>query len=143
MSDPIWQAYYYAFNQSKIRPFNVFLHSSYYKDLYDLLRKYKRIERQTGKVDMEQFSDAVKHITMYYYWSKCEWEVIISGWPPSSLRTEEIKVDVYDQLALNWDAFINYIWEHRKEFKNPNPRPKKVSENRIPDNSGNEGDNTA
>lgn len=27
------------------------------------------------------------------------------------------KIDVYDQLRLNWNEFIKYIKEHRKEIK--------------------------
>ena len=23
------------------------------------------------------------------------------------------RVDVYDQIMLNWDAFVNYVWEHK------------------------------
>ena len=27
------------------------------------------------------------------------------------------KIDIYDQLQLNWNEFIRYIKEHRKEIK--------------------------
>ena len=27
---------------------------------------------------------------MYYYWAKCEWEVIISAWPPNENAKKEI-----------------------------------------------------
>lgn len=46
---------------------------------------------------------------MYYFWSKCEWEIILSDFPPSK-KFQEKKVDVYEQVMLNWDIFINYVW---------------------------------
>lgn len=52
---------------------------------------------------------------MYYFWSKCEWEIIISGWPPRD-DFNDAKIDVYDQVKLNWDKFVDYTWDHRKEL---------------------------
>lgn len=48
---------------------------------------------------------------MYYFWSKCEWEIILSDFPPSD-RFKKKKVDVYEQVMLNWDKFINYLWKY-------------------------------
>ena len=77
---------------------------------------------------------------MYNFWSKCEWEVVITDWP-THITVEELnrlqkeldghtaaygnppyalsvdlrvaeKIDVYDQIMLNWDIFINYLWEN-------------------------------
>ena len=49
---------------------------------------------------------------MYYYWAKCEWEVIVSDWPTSG--KVEAKIDVYNQVMLNWDKFADYTWKNRK-----------------------------
>lgn len=46
---------------------------------------------------------------MYYYWSKCEWEVIVSAWPPRD--GSDKKIDVYSQLKANWDLFKNIVIE--------------------------------
>lgn len=43
----------------------------------------------------------------YYFWSKCEWEIIICPWVG---KADDIKIDVYDQLMLNWDKFVDYVW---------------------------------
>ena len=53
---------------------------------------------------------------MYYYWSKCEWEIILSAWPSRKDFNEE-KIDVFDQINLNWDRFADYVWENRKDIK--------------------------
>lgn len=46
---------------------------------------------------------------MYYYWSKCEWEVIVSAWPPRD--GSDKKIDVYFQLKANWEQFKNIVIE--------------------------------
>lgn len=38
----------------------------------------------------------------YYFWGKCEYEVVISGWPNENIQK---KIDVYEQLEANWDIF--------------------------------------
>ena len=51
---------------------------------------------------------------MYYFWSKCEWEVLISPWVGGN--DEEIKVDVAWQIMNNWDVFVDYTWNNRKKL---------------------------
>ena len=80
---------------------------------------------------------------MYRFWAKSEWEVIVTTWPPyvdseeidrlvkerkNSLNNgnnfyctnvhleHDFKLDVYTQIALNWDRFIDYVWQNRKLF---------------------------
>lgn len=50
---------------------------------------------------------------MYYMWSKCEYEIILSPWTG---RADDIKIDVYDQIMMNFDKFVDYVWS----FKNKN-----------------------
>lgn len=45
---------------------------------------------------------------MYYFWAKCEYEVIVTGWPDT--KTER-KIDIYDQLDANWETFKNMAFE--------------------------------
>lgn len=52
---------------------------------------------------------------MYYFWSKCEWEVLISPWVGGN-DDEEIKVDVAWQIMNNWDVFVDYTWNNRKKL---------------------------
>lgn len=78
----------------------------------------------------------------YYYWSKAEHEVVITSWVPyitmselDRLNTEREeskkkyardpyslyvnprvgeKVDVYSQVMLNFEVFVDYVWSHKK-----------------------------
>ena len=47
---------------------------------------------------------------MYYMWSKSEYEIIVSPWVG---RAEDIKIDVYSQVHMNWDRFVDYVWSFR------------------------------
>lgn len=45
---------------------------------------------------------------MYYFWAKCEYEVIVTGWPDT--KTEK-KIDIYEQLDANWETFKTMAFE--------------------------------
>ena len=36
---------------------------------------------------------------------------------PQECRFRDKKIDVYDQIENNWDIFIDYLWNNRKELK--------------------------
>lgn len=38
----------------------------------------------------------------YYFWCKCEYEVLVQGWPNTDI---ERKIDVFSQLEANWNVF--------------------------------------
>ena len=103
-----WNVYYENFNAREIQETNILSHGNFLTDLKKAHKKYKD--------NREAFEKEVKSSLMYWYWSKCEWEIIISDWPPSD-RVPAIKVDVYDQVMLNWNVFMDYLWEHREELR--------------------------
>ena len=110
-----WNVYISDFNGKKIETYNVFDNTSL---LYDCKKNYAK-----NKDDREAFLEQLRRDLMYYYWSKCEWEIILSHWPPRKDAREE-KIDVYDQVRLNWDRFCDYVWLHRDEFKRTRSRKK-------------------
>jgi hypothetical protein len=132
----VWNVYIENINSRKIEVYNVFHHSSFKRDLMQLAKR---------RLNREKFEEELKRKVMYYFWSKAEWEVVITSWPPY-VTPDEIarlnceleyekskygetpyviaarpdvgeKVDVYDQLMLNWDLFVEYIWKRRKELR--------------------------
>lgn len=108
MSKLYWGVYRESFNGGReIEEYNIFDHGGFMQDVKELARK---------RLNKEQFCERLRRSLLYYYWSKCEWEVVISQWPPSE-RYKSRKVDVYSQVMLNWDVFCEYVWKHRKELK--------------------------
>ncbi len=102
-----WKVYCEEFNKGEIREVNIFDHRTFCECCKQHAKKFKD--------DKEAFAEAVRKDLMYYFWSKCEWEIILSAWPPRK-NFRESKIDVYDQVMLNWNVFIDWLWEHKKEL---------------------------
>lgn len=97
-----WYVYVENFNAQKIEEYNIFNHYSFAKDCKEAFNKCE---------NKKQFAESVKSRLMYYFWCKCEWEIILSEWPPKEDKPMDRKVDVYSQVMLNFDKFIDYLWD--------------------------------
>ena len=129
----IWNVYRNNFNTKKIEVFNIFDHISF-------LESIKKILKQTQ--NKKEFSENMRKELLYYFWSKYEYEVIITSFPVyinqkelnkinsdnnsnSNNKTKiniepdvGIKVDIYSQVMNNFDIFVDYIWNNKQEFLN-------------------------
>ena len=124
-----WYVYRYDFNKREIVPFNIFRHADFKEDVEEIDIK---------NISYKDFKNRLDRLTLYYFWSKCEYEVVITSWPPfitkedayemmnqfekdskryerepliinANLEVGE-KIDIYKQLHLNWDVFCNYVY---------------------------------
>ena len=99
MASLVWNVIYHSVNEDKIKTFNVFNHGGFREDLKKLYKKYP---------EKEEFAEELRRSLMYYFWCKCEWEIIIGPWC-GGRDTKEIKVDVYWQECLGlWRAMAFY-----------------------------------
>lgn len=129
----IWNVYRNNFNTKKIEVFNIFDHISF-------LESVKKILKQTQ--NKKEFSENIRKELLYYFWSKYEYEIIITSFPVyinqkelnkinsdnnsnSNNKTKiniepdvGIKVDIYSQVMNNFDIFVDYIWNNKQEFLN-------------------------
>ena len=124
-----------VFNESggEIKVINIFDYSyTFLEALLVAKRKYKD--------NFEQFADHIRSSLQHQFWSRCEYETIITTWPPyieseelNRLNKEkeerlaknypfyreavnlnvEYKIDIYTQIMMNWDRFIDYIWNNK------------------------------
>ena len=101
----VWNVYYEDCNRRCISTYNILGHSGFYADC-------QKAAKQATK---DGFREAVRRGLMYYFWSKCEWEIVLTCWPPKreGISFEDEKIDVYDQVMLNFDRFIDYLWSNR------------------------------
>lgn len=127
-----WMVYKENFNTKEVVPYNIFDHTIFYEEV----EKLKNLRKPLTK---EELSTKLKRLLRCYYWSKCEYETVITSWPPyispqeiqklnkEAQQYEEkfgsplckvpvslsvgIKVDIYDQVDLNWDAFVDYVYK--------------------------------
>ena len=107
MSELVWNAYYHSMSEREIRVFNIFEHSRFKEEVLKNLRRCK---------EKAAFAEELRKSLSYYYRWKCEWEVIISAWCGGP-DTQDIKVDVYTQVANNWDIFVDYVWNSKRKPK--------------------------
>ena len=103
-----WYVYYHDSNKRKIIKWNVFNHGSFKKEVNKLLKE---------KISKEAFSEKLKREVMYYFWSKCEYEIILSPWTG---KADDIKTDIYSQIVMNWNIFVNYIWNFKEKISEGN-----------------------
>lgn len=118
-----WNVYVKDMNCREIKSYNIFNHGRFTHEIEELIEQYGNSK--------EEFAKEVDLSLRYYFWSKCEWETVITSWPPHIIKEEldrlnkemtkeypslsvnlevEEKIDVYQQVMLNWDRFIDYLW---------------------------------
>lgn len=98
-----WYVYYHDSNAQKIIKWNVFNHGSFKNEVDKILQE---------NLSRDEFADSLKKYLMYYMWSKCEYKIILSPWTG---RADDIKIDVYDQIMMNFDRFVDYCWSFKSE----------------------------
>ena len=101
-----WNVFYHNCNSRSIEIFNVFEHGSFREYVKKAAEKYQT---------KEDFAKQLRCEVMYYFWAKCEWEVLVAPWI-FPLESEKKKVDVCWQIMNNWDVFVDYTWANRKKL---------------------------
>lgn len=90
------------YNNGKLEYFNIFRNILFREAIEEIFR----ISEQSREV----IEDQVKRKAQWQFWSRCEYEVIISEWPPNP-KDNDYKLDVFEQLEANWERFIDYIYD--------------------------------
>lgn len=121
----VWYVYRHNINKNQIYKYNIFDHGRFREEVYELLNKHE--------MTYEDFSEKLRCTLIYYFWSKAEHEIVITSFPPyidkrefDRLSSEEFKVlpnvrlrcgekiDIYEQVRMNWDVFVGYVWNSKK-----------------------------
>ena len=99
---------------------------SFYVIVYDINRKTfipydvipyleKCYYEETNKPKtLEEFKDFVKNQSMYQWWSRCEYEILLFDWPSQS---QQKKIDVHYQVMTNLDTVTKILIESINENK--------------------------
>lgn len=132
-----WKVFYENFNAREIKEYDIFEHGRFSNEIKKLNKK--------KNITKEEFVEELRKNLMWCFWSKCEYEVVVTGFPPYidkkeldrlNAEHEEYntkwghypykinvepdvaeKIDIYDQVRLNWHVFADYVWNNRKELK--------------------------
>lgn len=57
---------------------------------------------------MDDFKQFVKDESMHQFWARCEYEMIIHGWP---VKKNEYKIDVHEQIMMNLDIIAGLLYD--------------------------------
>jgi hypothetical protein len=105
---------HYDPNRKVFEPYNVI---SYFVNRYEEeLEKHKDYPRSLYyrvPITFEEFRNFVKRESQYQFWGRCQYEIILSDWPPSDPPVEE-KWDIHDQIMMNLDTVTNLVMESVK-----------------------------
>ena len=75
------------FNSDKLVPYDVL---PYFRDCYK--------EEKNQPLTMEAMEKFIERKSHYMFWSRCEYEMIVHGWP---VKENEYKLDVHEQIMMN------------------------------------------
>lgn len=77
---------------------------------YDVLPYLKRCYEETDKKPetFDEFKKFVEDNSMYQFWSRCEYEIILVDWPCQQISK---KIDVHNQIMMNIDIVTNLLME--------------------------------
>ena len=104
--DPEWYVYVEDFNVNTIKKFNVFRSFSFSECCKQTFRKYK---------DPVKIEEEIKAWARYCFMFKHEYEIVLTSMTDKQWFND-LRIDVYNQLTLNWDSFFKYTLEHKAYF---------------------------
>ena len=80
----------------------------YYDIMPFLIDSYKRIKKNKPKT-FDEIKEFIINESRYRFWSRCEYEVIITGWPK---QKREVKIDIFNQIMENIDVITTHFMSH-------------------------------
>ena len=93
----------YDINKKEFVPYNIIPY---------LVSQYK-IKIDNKPKTFDEFKEFVKNKSMYQWWSRCEYEVILSPWPYTSSPSERYNKEGEDDV----EAWKEHWKKHLKECK--------------------------
>lgn len=77
--------------------------------LYDCLKKNLKKEKLRKKdITYEWLKGMIDRESKYMFWSRCEYEVIVHGWP---VKKNDYKLDIYEQIKMNLDNIATLMYK--------------------------------
>lgn len=96
------------FNKDNIEHYDVL---PYFRDrLEERIEKNENDEDEYFKVpkSFDEFKKFVEDESLYQFWSRCEYEMIVHGWP---VKRNDYKIDVHEQIKMNLDVISGILFD--------------------------------
>lgn len=101
-TETVFNVIWYDINKNKFEPYNVLPH---------FINSYNKVKNKRKSESKESFKQWVLAESMYHFWSRCEYEILLSDWP-SQTTTE--KWDIHAQIVMNIDTIVGILSEKFK-----------------------------
>ena len=79
----------------------------YFKNAWDTMKRSK-VRSKELPTDLKGLKEWIKSQSRYHFWSRCEYEVVLSGWPN---QDDKRKIDVHEQIMMNLDLVTDIFAE--------------------------------
>lgn len=139
----VWNVFLIDSNSNELEQFNVFNNTRFYTSLKDIKKYIRKNKIDLTNITTKEYSwinDSIRIAAQSAFWAKFEYECLISP-VFSAIATKELerlkqmdiskisnnkicvnlingsKIDIYNQLQLNWDCFVKYIIDNIKLIK--------------------------
>ena len=71
-----------------------------------LVEQYRKAKTKPQSFD--EFKIFIAKESMYQWWSRCEYEIVLQSWPKGDI---EKKIDVHQQVMMNIDIVAKILME--------------------------------
>lgn len=113
-----WYVVLFDFNHKlgdPLKPFNIFHSYKFSTGIAELLVTEKNLS-------FDELLDKVRREAMYAFWSKCEYEILVSSWPPSRVYDAELTAHSMT-IKKRWFSKNDIELEVVKGFEENNMKP--------------------
>ena len=139
-----WLVYRFNINAQKIEKFNIFNHGGFLKYTHKTIKKYiskEDFEEQLKKELLFYFWGKAEHeLVIEKYdggislipWCGClrpeearidvtcdvdfDWKGFSDIHIDRQIYGSKAKIDIYDQVMMNWEEFVEYCWNNKKQI---------------------------
>lgn len=91
-----------GFNRHQFEPYDVMPY---------FLNEWKETKKAKRPTKLSELKEWLRNCAQYMYWSRCEYEVILAGWPNTN---DHKKIDIYDQIIMNFPLVVEVFCKNIK-----------------------------
>lgn len=84
-----------------------------YYDIMPYLRRSWEEEHNNFSLTFDGIKEFILRVSRYQFWSRCQYEVVVTGFPEDGKNSQ--KIDVYDQIESNLDIITNLFLDYLNE----------------------------
>lgn len=82
----------------------------YFMNAWEHAKSHKYLREKMPK-DLQGLKEWLIGESRYMFWGRCEWEVIVCGWPNEETQH---KLDVHEQIMMNIDLIVKIFADNIK-----------------------------